>query len=56
MSESNTHSDPIDNPGTDEATTADATPDRTGQTLGGPQGDTTQKDPGDWVTGDRVTV
>ena len=52
MSESNTHSDPIDNSGTDEATTADATPDRTGQTLGGPQGDTTQKDPGDWVTGD----
>lgn len=47
MSESNTHSDPIDD------TAADVTPDRTGQTLGGPQGDSTQKDPEDWVTGDQ---
>ena len=52
MSESNTHSDPIDPTTADEATTGEATPDRTGQTLGGPQGDTTRKDPEEWVTGD----
>ena len=49
---SSSASDESSDSGTDEATTPDATPDRTGQTLGGPQGDTTQKDPGDWVTGD----
>ncbi|RYB96715.1 DUF3072 domain-containing protein [Nocardioides glacieisoli] len=40
MTDSNMHSD--------NATTTDAT----GETLGGPQGDTTRKDPEEWVTGD----
>ena len=44
MSESNTSSN---QPTTDAAATDD-TPD----TLGGPQGDTTRKDPEEWVTGD----
>ena len=39
MTESNTHSD-------------DVTPDPTQETLGGPQGDSTRKDPEEWVTGD----
>ena len=39
MSESNTHSDDV--------TTASRH-----ETLGGPQGDTTRKDPEEWVTGD----
>ncbi len=39
MSESNTHSD-------------DLTTDEQQETLGGPQGDTTRKDPEEWVTGD----
>ncbi|RYB90422.1 DUF3072 domain-containing protein [Nocardioides oleivorans] len=39
MTESNIHSD-------------DATPDPTQETLGGPQGDSTRKDPEEWVTGD----
>jgi hypothetical protein len=41
MSESNTHSDPD----RDQAPAA-------GETLGGPQGDSTRKDPEEWVTGD----
>jgi hypothetical protein len=41
MSESNTSSTP-DRPETDPAQ----------ETLGGPQGDTTRKDPEEWVTGD----
>ena len=40
MSESNTHSD---------ESTVDQTP---GETIGGTAGDTTRKDPEDWVTGD----
>ena len=45
MTESNMHSDPD----TTDAQAADApAPD----TLGGPQGDTTRKDPEEWVTGD----
>ncbi|HSU01177.1 MAG TPA: DUF3072 domain-containing protein [Nocardioides sp.] len=39
MTESNTHSD-------------DAQHDPTQETLGGPQGDSTRKDPDEWVTGD----
>lgn len=40
MSESNTHSDDL------------TTPDEPQETLGGPQGDSTRKDPEEWVTGD----
>lgn len=40
MTESNTHSDDRH----DQPTT--------GETLGGPQGDSTRKDPEEWVTGD----
>lgn len=43
MTESNMHSD---NPTTPEETGT------TGETLGGPQADTTRKDPEEWVTGD----
>ncbi len=43
MTESNTHSDDA---------TPDTTPEPTGETLGGPQGDSTRKDPEEWVTGD----
>ena len=39
MTNSNTHSD-------------DQTPAAAEETLGGPQGDTTRKDPEEWVTGD----
>ena len=39
MTESNTYSDDRDQPST-------------GETLGGPQGDSTRKDPEEWVTGD----
>jgi hypothetical protein len=42
MSESNTSSSPDTTPETDP----------TQEVLGGPQGDTTRKDPEDWVTGD----
>ena len=45
MTESNTHSDP-------ETTDAPAADNPAGDTLGGPQGDTTRKDPEEWVTGD----
>ncbi len=45
MTESNMHSDPDH---TDESV-ADAP---ASDTLGGPQGDTTRKDPEEWVTGD----
>ena len=41
MTDSNMHSD-------DPATTTPPT----GETLGGPQADTTRKDPEEWVTGD----
>ena len=46
MTDSNTHSD--------EPTveTSAETIGSTGETLGGPQGSTTEKDPEDWVTGD----
>ena len=45
MTESNMHSDPD---ATADPVAEDAAPD----TLGGPQGDTTRKDPEEWVTGD----
>jgi hypothetical protein len=45
MTESNTHSDP-------DATDAQTAENPAGDTLGGPQGDTTRKDPEEWVTGD----
>lgn len=45
MTESNMHSDP-------DATDAQAAENPAGDTLGGPQGDTTRKDPEEWVTGD----
>ncbi len=44
MTESNTSSD--------DSQQDAATQDTTQQTLGGPQGDSTRKDPGEWVTGD----
>ena len=49
MTESNMHSD---DPTTTDPTITDPTTDPTGETLGGPQGDTTRKDPEEWVTGD----
>jgi hypothetical protein len=45
MTESNMHSDP-------EATDTQVTEEPAPDTLGGPQGDTTRKDPEEWVTGD----
>lgn len=45
MTESNMHSDP-------GATDTQAAQNPAGDTLGGPQGDTTRKDPEEWVTGD----
>ena len=45
MTESNMHSDP-------EAAGTRATVEPAPNTLGGPQGDTTRKDPEEWVTGD----
>ncbi len=45
MTESNMHSDP-------DATDDRAADAQASDTLGGPQGDTTRKDPEEWVTGD----
>jgi hypothetical protein len=47
MTESNTHSDD-----TTPDRAPDTTPGTTQEVLGGPQGDSTRKDPGEWVTGD----
>ena len=46
MTDSNMHSD---DPTTPDETGTTGT---TGETLGGPQGDSTRKDPEEWVTGD----
>ena len=51
MTDSNTHSDPVG--ATDAADTTDTTDAAAStETLGGPQGDSTRKDPEEWVTGD----
>lgn len=48
MTESNTFSDDT----TQHDSTSQDQTDLTKQTLGGPQGDSTRKDPEEWVTGD----
>ncbi|GAA1917760.1 DUF3072 domain-containing protein [Nocardioides hwasunensis] len=48
MSESNTHSDQAPDETIGGATAGDPAH----ETLGGPQGDSTRKDPEEWVTGD----
>jgi hypothetical protein len=55
MTESNTHSDPIDAPdATDpaEEAAAEAPPTASGDVLGAESGSSAEKDPEQWVTGD----
>lgn len=52
MSESNTSSNDETRPDTTDAAGPGGTGDAGQEVLGGPQGDSTRKDPEEWVTGD----